>query len=124
MPSYSLALLMGHLAKEPHMRHTAKGTAVATLVLAVRDNPKDPESAGFFDVTVWGAQAEAVKEYCTKGQCLLVEGSLRQERWEADGQQKTRVVVNARHVTFLGRGKGAAPADDAGPGADGEDVPF
>lgn len=90
----------------------ASGTARANVGLAVNRSRKDAsgqwvEEASFFDVTVWGKQAENLKPYLTKGKQILVDGYLKQDRWEKDGQKYSKVNIVADNIQLLG-GKGSS----------------
>lgn len=125
----------------------ANSTARANVGLAVNRSRKDAsgqwsDEASFFDVTVWGKQAESLKQYLTKGTQILVDGHLKQDRWEKDGQKFSKVNIVADNIQLLGSPKGgnsggyqAPPAKEAAPDSssyDGaadaapfpEDIPF
>lgn len=146
-------VLTGNLTADPELRHTAGGTAVCGLRIAVNGREKRGEEwqdrADFFDVRVWGNQAENCNQYLARGRAVAVSGKLRLEEWESKGgEKKQRVLVEADSVQFLsqrGDGErsaafvpdeqfavpegdfaaGAADADfsGAGGGAD-DDIPF
>lgn len=83
------------------------GTCFAKLSLAVNESKKGQDGnwqdyANYFEVHLYGKIAENLKPYLTKGKQILVTGSLRQERWEKDGQKNSRVVINANNVQLLG----------------------
>jgi single-strand DNA-binding protein len=120
MASYNKVLLMGNLTRDPEIRYTPKGTAVAELGVAVNrvystDNGERREETTFVDVTVWGRQAETASEYLKKGRPVFVEGRLQMDTWEdkQSGQKRSKLKVVADQVTFLGArsegGEGGAP---------------
>lgn len=82
------------------------GTARANVSIAVNRSRKNGDQwvdeVSYFDVTIWGKTAENLKPYLTKGKQIAVEGSLRQDRWQQDGQNKSRVVIVADNVQLLG----------------------
>lgn len=150
MASFNKVILMGNLTRDPELRYTPKGTAVAKLGLAVNRNwttesGEKKEEVTFVDVDVFGRTAENVGQYMRKGRPILIEGRLRLEQWDdkQSGQKRSRLSVVAETVQFLGSpggGEGgAAPraaaarpaaavapapeAPDAEPPAD-DDVPF
>ena len=136
MPSLNKALLIGNLTRDPDLRYTAAGTAVANLRLAVNRTftvqGERREETLFIDVVAWGKQAEACAEYLAKGSAILVDGRLQSREYEAkDGGKRTVVEVVADTVQFLTRKPGAGIAAGAGAevpatsasGAD-DDVPF
>ncbi|QTQ11788.1 single-stranded DNA-binding protein [Treponema parvum] len=82
------------------------GQARANVSLAVNRSRKNGDQwvdeVSYFDVTIWGKQAESLKPYLTKGKQIAVEGYLRQDRWEKDGQKNSRVTITATNVQLLG----------------------
>jgi single-strand DNA-binding protein len=114
----ALVVLRGNLTRDPEFKYTPNGAARTTGSLAINTTYKDKtgalqERVSFIPITVWGPTAERVSEFCKKGQELTVIGELRQERWEADGQNKTFIHVVAQRVDFGDKPKGK---DDASPG--------
>src|SRR5215467_6662392 len=104
MASYNHITLVGNLTRDPEMRYTSGGTPVCKLGLATNHKYKDREEACFLDVTVFGAQGEAVSQHLHKGSQCLVDGRLAQETWESqDGQKRSKHVVIAERVVFLDR---------------------
>ena len=89
---------IGRIANEIEIRYTKDGTAVANFSLAL-DNYGDKTS--FVDVTCWRKLAENVAEYMEKGRQVGVSGELVQDRWEKDGQKRSKIKINARNVKFL-----------------------
>lgn len=124
MSSINTATLVGRLTRDPELRHTAGGTPVANIAVAINSREKDPsgewaDRADYFDVTVFGNQAETVAQYLAKGRLVGVTGRLRQDRWDAqDGSKRSKVVLIANQVQFLDRAEG----DDRSTGG-GEFVP-
>lgn len=125
MADLNKVILAGNLTRDPEVRHTPSGMAVADLGMAInrryKDNTgKDREEVVYVKVTVWGKQAETSGQYLSKGSPLLVEGRLKLDEWEKDGQKQSRLGVVAERVQFLGgRGGGASKSssefDDAAP---------
>jgi single-strand DNA-binding protein len=109
MGSMNRVFLMGNLTRDPELRQTASGLAVAEFGIAVSEKFKNKEgkaieSVCFAEVVVWEKQAEACGQYITKGSAVLVEGSLQFEQWQtADGQKRSKLKVRANRVQFLGR---------------------
>jgi single-strand DNA-binding protein len=119
MSSINRVILVGRLTRDPELRHTAGGTPVCNFSLAVNSREKDAsgewgDQADFFDITVWGSQGENCAQYLAKGRLAAIDGNLRQERWEKDGQKRSKVTITARQVQFLDSGSG----DDEQPGPD------
>ncbi len=111
--------IMGNLTRDPEMRYTTSGKAVCNLSIAnnrvFSKNGEKATEVSYFDVEVWGVVGENCAKYLTKGSGIIVEGRLRQDRWEKDGKTQSRVRISANNVHFLAR-KGAGPEGGA-PGA-------
>jgi single-strand DNA-binding protein len=119
---------------ERDFAYTTGGTARLNLSIAVNRSAKKngawTDIVSYFDVTVWGKQAENIKPYLHKGKQIAVEGYLDQQRWEKDGQKYSKVCIIADNVQLLGGKNEGAPQqaqgyNDAGSGDDfPEDLPF
>ena len=112
MASYNRVILLGNLTKDPELRYTPSGTAVANLRLAVNSFFKDQagqrkEETCFVTVVVWSKQAETCNQYLKKGRPVLVEGRLIYRSWEAEGKTRSLLEVRADRVQFLGSPGGA-----------------
>jgi single-strand DNA-binding protein len=114
MANLNKVLLMGNLTRDPEVRYTPKGTAVAELGIAVNrvysgENGEKREEVTFVDVTVWGRTAENVGEYLKKGRPVFIEGRLQLDSWEdkQSGQKRNKLKVVADNVQFLGSRGGA-----------------
>jgi len=122
MASLNKVFLIGNLTRDPELRYTAGGTAVADMNIAVnssftkRDTKEKKDEVVFVGVTVWGKQAEACGEYLFKGSSLFVEGRLRLDTWDSkEGQRRSRLRVIAQRAQFLGRPrKGERTAEGSG----------
>lgn len=114
--------IMGNLTKDPEMRYTPSGKAVCALSIAnnrvYTKNGEKVTEVSYFDVEVWGQAAENCSKYLTKGSGIIVEGRLRQDRWEKDGKTQSRVRITANAVHFLPKRQGNAPAGPAAPAVD------
>ena len=113
MPNLNRVFLMGNLTRDPELRYTPSGTAVAQFGIAVNRRWKDRssnemrEETTFVDIEVWARQAETASEYLSKGRACFIEGRLKLDQWERDGQKRSKLKVVAERVQFLGgRGKG------------------
>ena len=145
MANLNRVILAGRLTRDPEVRYTSSGTAVADLGFAVSDSYKNKagewiEQSCFVDIVVWGRQAETCGEYLKKGSPALVEGRLQFDQWESQqGEKRNKLRVRADRVQFLPSGSrqegdpgaghhdpGAAPAGggDMPPPQDDEDPPF
>ncbi len=99
-------VLIGRLTKDPELRFTPDGTPVTTLRLAVnrRPNREGKTETDFFDVIVWRRAAELCSQYIKKGYRIALEGRLRTRSWQtSDGQNRSKVEVEATNVQFLDR---------------------
>lgn len=93
--------IIGNLTKDPELRYTPSGMAVLNFSIAVNELRKGEKIAHFFNVTVWDKTAENCNQYLTKGSKVGIEGSLQQQRWENEGKQQSKVIINAHRVEFL-----------------------
>ena len=147
MANINRVVLVGNLTKDPELRHTPSGTALCKLRLAVNTRQKDNttgewgDKPNYFDITVWGNQAESCAQFLAKGRPVAVDGRLDWREWDAqDGTKRQAVEIIADSVQFLGSrqdGEGAGGgqpqfvpsgaqadnADFAGSAAD-DDIPF
>ncbi|MCG0238432.1 MAG: single-stranded DNA-binding protein [Firmicutes bacterium] len=126
---YNRIVLVGRLTRDPELRHTPTGKAVAQFRLAVdrgTTNAQGERQTDFIDVVVWERQAELVSQYLTKGRLVLVEGRLEMRQYDAqDGTRRTVYEVRANTVKFLDRANaGGEPAGDrSGFGGDFREEP-
>lgn len=111
MASYNRVILMGNLTRDPELRYTPKGTAIAKIGLAVNrvwtnEAGEKKEDVTFVDVDVFGRTAENVGQYMRKGSPILIDGRLRLDQWDdkQTGQKRTKLGVVAETVQFLGGG--------------------
>lgn len=126
MANLNKVMLIGNLTRDPELRHTPKGSAVADLGIAVNRKVQDgnggwKDETTFVDVTVWGSSAENAHKYLTKGRGVFIEGRLQMDTWDdkATGQKRSKLKVVADNVQFLPEGKsgGGGPRyaqDDSG----------
>jgi single-strand DNA-binding protein len=152
MTGFNRVIIAGNLTRDPELRYTPKGTAVARITLAVNrtwksETGETKEEVSFVDVDAWARQAEVIAQYMKKGRPLLVEGRLKQDTWEDKNthQKQSKLKVVLEGFTFIdsnrgdssGAPTGARPAvaqaasPDAPPQAEPEapepehdDVPF
>ena len=119
MASFSKVILMGNLTRTPELRHTPSGRAVTDITLAINDRRKLPsgelvDDVAFVDITLWERQAEVVCEYTTKGSPLLVEGRLKQDTWESEGQKRSKLKVVGDRAVLLSTGSSRGDAEGGG----------
>ena len=111
MANLNRVILAGRLTRDPEVRYTPSGTAVADLGFAISDNYRNKagelvEQACFVDVVVWGRQAETSGEYLRKGSPALIEGRLQFDQWEnQQGEKRSKLRVRAERVQFLSNRK-------------------
>jgi single-strand DNA-binding protein len=115
MSSFNKVILLGNLTRDPQVRYTPGGTAVAELGLAInrtwfdqKTNSRRDETT-FVDVTLWGRQAEVAGEYLAKGRQVLIEGRLQLDTWEdkESGQKRSKLKVVSENMKMVGgRGEG------------------
>jgi single-strand DNA-binding protein len=122
MASYNKVLLMGNLTRDPEVRYTPKGTAIANIGLAVNrrwttESGEQKEEVTFIDIEVWGRQAETVGQYLSKGKPMFVEGRLKLDSWEdkESGQKKSKMKVVCEHFQFIGAPSGKTEFKDQAP---------
>jgi single-strand DNA-binding protein len=116
MASLNSVTLLGNLTRDPELRYTPQGTAVATFGLAVnrryQQEGQQREEVCFVDIVAFGRQAETVNEYLAKGNLALVEGRLQWRSWETpEGQKRSKHEVVANNVQFMPRGSGGQNAE-------------
>jgi len=97
--------IMGNLTRDPEMKSLPSGKVVCNLSIANNrvflKNGEKVDEVSYFDVDVWGITAENCSKYLTKGNGIIVEGRLRQDRWEKDGKTQSRVKTRASAVHFM-----------------------
>jgi single-strand DNA-binding protein len=123
MASYNKVILIGNLTRDPELRYTAKGTAIAKIGLAVNRRWRNEagewqEETTFVDVDAFGRQAETIGQYLKKGRPIMVEGRLKLDQWDdkATGQKRSRLGVVLENFQFLDGG-------NRGGGEGGQDAP-
>ena len=150
MASVNKVILVGNLGRDPEVRFTAGGTAVANFTMATTDRWNDPSSGErkerteWHRVVVWGKQAEIAGEYLRKGRQVYIEGSLQTREWtDREGNKRYTTEVRAQRFQMLGgragdgppaplqepaaaspQPQGAPAGGDAQPGYTDDDIPF
>lgn len=116
--------IMGNLTRDPELRYTPSGKGVCSLSIAnnrvYTKNGERVTEVSYFDVEVWGVVGENCAKYLKKGSGIIVEGRLRQDRWEKDGKTQSRVRISANNVHFLPKKRdessgGPSPVPDLEP---------
>jgi len=124
MASYNRVILVGNLTRDVELKYLQSGTPVTEIGLAVNNRRKTQsgewvDEPVFVDVTLWGRTAEVASEYLSKGSPVLIEGRLKYDTWETDGQKRSKLRVVGELMQMVGsRGAGgerprAAPAEEA-----------
>lgn len=135
MTDINSVVLVGRITKdvgsdERSFSYIGNGTAKAVVNIAVnrgvKKGDKWEDEVSFFDVVIWGKTAENLKPRLTKGKQISVMGSLKQDRWEKDGQKQSKIYVNAEQVEIPNDSKKEAEkvAEAFGGEAFPEDNPF
>lgn len=105
-------ILVGRLTRDAELKYTSSGTPVCKFSLAVNRRKRSGEQwsdeANFFDVVLWGRFGETMNQYLQKGKQVCVEGELRQNRWEQDGQSRSKVEIIANNMQLLGSTGGSS----------------
>ena len=122
---YTNVEMIGRLTRDPELRKTGNDTSVTNFSVAVNREFKNDE-VDFFDITAWKQLAELVAGYKKKGDLVFIQGKLRQDRFEKDGQTRTKVYVVANTVVFLPSNNDSAntSSGDNGNDVETDDIPF
>lgn len=131
MPGFNKVILIGNLTRDPELRYTPKGTAVARLGLAVNRSWRDTatnemkEEVTFVDIDAWGKQAEVIAQYMKKGRPLFVEGRLKLDTWEDKNtkEKRSKMGVVLENFQFLGDSQGRGAEGGGSPGGGFDSAP-
>jgi len=141
MASLNKVILIGNLGRDPEVRYTQNGSAVANFTLATNEVWTDKggerqERTEWHRIVVWGKQAEIVREHLSKGKQVYVEGSIQTRQWDdREGNKRQTTEIKALRVLMLGRPEPGEPrmaassvaaepaADESGPPPE-DDIPF
>ncbi|MCL1891221.1 MAG: single-stranded DNA-binding protein [Coriobacteriia bacterium] len=133
--SINRVLISGNLTRDPELRSTASGMPVLGMGIAVNDRRKNPTTGewedypNFIDCTMFGARAESVSRFLSKGSKVAIEGKLRWSQWEREGQKRSKIEVIVDEIEFMtsrdsGSGAGGGSASSASASAPrAEDIP-
>ncbi len=125
MANFNKVILLGNLTRDPEVRYTQGGQAVAKFGMAINRrysvNGEQREQTCFVDITAWGKQAEVIGQYMSKGRALLVEGRLDYQTWEAKdgGGKRSKLEVVVENFQFVGGREGAEGGGGGGSGGGG-----
>ena len=111
-------VLIGRLTRDADLKYTSGGTPVCKFSIAVNRSVKREgtweDEANFFDIVLWGKQGESLNKYLLKGKQVAVLGELRQDRWQQDGQNRSKVEIIANSIQLLGGGNNEGKSTDSG----------
>ena len=111
--------IMGNLTRDPELKYTPSGKTVCSLSIAnnrvYTSKGEKVNEVSYFDVEVWGVVAENCSKYLTKGSGIIVEGRLKQDRWEKDGKTQSKVRITAENIHFLPK---RSPGERTGAGGE------
>ena len=126
MASYNKVILAGNLTRDPELKYTSTGMAIAKIGIAVNRKWKSEtgemkEEVTFVDVDAFGRQAETIGQYLKRGRPILIEGRLKLDQWDdkQSGQKRSRLGVVLENFQFLDSGKGGEGGMAGGPPAGG-----
>lgn len=107
MASFNRVILLGNLTRDVEVKYLQSGTAVTEVGLAVNDRRKGQngewiDETTFVDITMWGRTAEIASEYLGKGSQVLIEGRLKLDTWETEGQKRSKLRVVCERMQMLG----------------------
>jgi single-strand DNA-binding protein len=126
MASFNRVILIGNLTRDVEVKYLQSGMAVTEIGLAVNDKRKNQsgewvEETTFVDVTMWGRTAEVAAEYLGKGSQCLIEGRLKLDTWETEGQKRSKLRVVCERMQMLGsKGGGGGPGGGGRGGSSGQ----
>ena len=104
-------VLIGRLTQNAEVKYTQSGYAICSFSIAVNRSRKNGdqwvEEANFFEVSLFGNAGDKLKPYLTKGKQVAIDGELRQDRWESEGQKRSKVVIVANSVQLVGGNNGS-----------------
>lgn len=110
--------LIGRLTRDAELKYTPGGLAISSFSIAVNRRRKNGDQwvdeVSYFDINLYGKPAESLKQYLTKGKQVAVDGELRQDRWEKDGQNHSKIYIAANNVQLLGGNTGSSNYSNAG----------
>jgi single-strand DNA-binding protein len=123
MASFNRVILLGNLTRDVEVKYLQSGMAVAEVGLAVNDRRKNAqgewvEETTFVDVTMWARTAEVAAEYLGKGSPVLIEGRLKLDTWETEGQKRSKLRVVCERMQMVGA-KGGGGGGRGGSGGGG-----
>jgi single-strand DNA-binding protein len=123
MADLNHVVLIGRLTRDAELKYTAGGQAVCKFSIAVNRQKKSGDQwvdeANFFDIVLWGKRGESLNQYLVKGKMVGIDGELRQDRWEQEGQSRSKVEIVANNIQLLGGGASGSGASGGGASSGG-----
>jgi len=123
MTDINRVILVGRVVKDAELKFTPSSTPVTRFSVAVNRSRKNgdqwEEEVSYIDIVLWGRSAESISKFLLKGKQVAVEGELRQNRWEQDGQQRSKLEVVASNVQLLSGGTAAGGGNAPSQGQQG-----
>ena len=129
MANLNRVMLIGRLTRDPETRHIQSGMSVTNFGLAVnrsyrkKDSDEMVEETTFIDVEAWGKTGETFARYMKKGRQAYVEGRLKYDQWEKDGQKRSKLTVVMEEFQFLDSGQNGQGGPGGGGGGEGMNAP-
>jgi single-strand DNA-binding protein len=121
-------VIVGRLTRDPEFKTTQSGKELLKFSIANNRKSGDRDETSYFDVSLWGKFAAVMKDYLERGKQVIVQGRLVQNRWEQDGQTRSKVEIVADNLQLIGGnaggGQGGQRAPQADPGPNMDSVPF
>ena len=105
MSDFNKVIISGRITRDAEMKFLASGNAVSDFGFASNRKFSDKEETTYVDCTLFGKKAESLNQYMIKGKNLILEGRLRLESWEKDGQKRSKLSLVVDDVTFLSSGE-------------------
>lgn len=129
MADLNHVMIIGRMTRDAELKYTNTGFAISNFSIAVNRRRKNGEQwveeVSYFEINLYGKPAESLKPYLTKGKQIAVDGELRQDRWEQDGQTRSKIVIVANNIQLLGGNGGSNTGSSASyGGADGRGASY
>ncbi|MDR1898464.1 MAG: single-stranded DNA-binding protein [Treponema sp.] len=114
--------IIGRLTRNAELKYISSGQAVCKFSIASNYRKKEgdqwKDEANFFDIVLWGRQGESLNQYLVKGKMVGIEGELRQDRWQQDGQNRSKVEIVANNIQLLSSSNTGGGGGSPGGGQD------
>lgn len=121
MGDLASAVIVGRLTRDAELKYTNSGMAICHFSVATNARVKKADQwvdeSSYWEVDLWGKLGETINQYLTKGKLVAVQGDMRQDKWEKDGQARMKVVIKANDVQLLGSNQGGGYSSDGSSGS-------